>query len=110
MRRIAVACMAFTAYANAQPCKLPGERIQWAADYCMARLETDDEIAAGECIGEEMGRKFKDACAAKVHAKTAMCRLAIARGQRHDGVDACVRDPAFVGSTVRNGGVGGRAR
>ena len=113
MEKIAL-CLLFVATgtlaAERGACPIEGARTHWAADYCMAKLETDDEIAAGECLGEEHKRRFRDECEAKRHYKEAMCRLAIERGRRHDDVAACLADPGFVGSTVRNGGVGGPAR
>jgi hypothetical protein len=94
----------------AQPgeCRIPGEKIHWLADFCMAALETDDEIPASACIEEELKKSFTDDCAAKLHYKSAMCDQAISRQQRKGGVSQCVRDAGFVGATVRNGGVGGR--
>lgn len=87
-------------------CSVQGEVIQWAADYCMLKLETDDEIAAAECIGEQSKAAFPSECAAKIHFKRAMCGLVIAGDVSRGTVEQCVRDPAFMGRTVRNGGVG----
>lgn len=83
-------------------------KIHWIADYCMSQLETDDEIAAGACIGDELDRAFATDCAAKLHYKRAMCERAIFRHYRRDDVDSCIADQGFVGSTVRKNGVGGR--
>ena len=91
---------------GAAGCSIPGEKIHWIADYCMAKLETDDEIAAGDCIGTELERAPKDACAAKRKYKRALCELSIRRGHVKSGVERCLGDRAFMGSTVRNGGVG----
>ena len=77
------------------------------ADYCMSQLETDDEIAASPCISAEAARVFMSDCAAKVYYKKTMCELAISRRQRQDDINNCVADQTFMGSTVRNGGVGG---
>jgi hypothetical protein len=93
--------------AQARECSAAGEKIHWMADYCMSKLETDDEIAASSCIEAELKRAFKSNCAAKIHYKSALCRLAITRKQRPD-MKSCIADKAFMGSTVRNGGVGGR--
>ena len=87
-------------------CSVQGAVIQWAADYCMLKLETDDEIAADECIGEQIKATFPSECAAKIHFKRAMCGLVIARDGSRGTVEQCVKDPAFMGRTVRNGGVG----
>jgi hypothetical protein len=82
-------------------------KTHWIADYCMSRLETDDEIAAGPCISKELARKFRSQCAAKLHYKKALCGLAFSRKQLKTDAARCVRDKDFVGRTVRNGGVGG---
>lgn len=99
--------LAAPAFAAPPACRIPGMKIHWIADYYMAQLETDDEIAAGACIGDELGRAFADDCAAKLHYKRAMCERAIALRYRQDDVDGCLADREFVGATVRNGGVGG---
>ncbi|MDZ4251848.1 MAG: hypothetical protein U1A72_04655 [Sulfuritalea sp.] len=95
--------------ASAAPpaCRIPGMKVHWIADYCMAQLETDDEIAASTCIGDELERAFADGCAAKLHYKRAMCERAIALRYRQGEVDDCLADREFVGATVRRGGVGG---
>jgi hypothetical protein len=94
----------------AQPaeCRVPGDRIHWIADHCMAELETDDEIPASECIGEELKKRFPTDCAAKLHYKKKMCQRAISAKDRPDDLAGCLADRQFMGATVRNGGVGGR--
>lgn len=77
------------------------------ADYCMSQLETDDEIAASSCISVEAARVFTSDCGAKVYYKKKMCQLAISRKQRQGDINNCIADQTFMGSTVRNGGVGG---
>jgi hypothetical protein len=89
------------------PCALPGELVQWVADYCMQSLQTDDEIAASACIGEQLARPFDDACAARTHYKRAMCAQSAAVAEGARSLADCLADPDFVGPTVRNGGVGG---
>ncbi|OGA17781.1 MAG: hypothetical protein A3I63_09950 [Betaproteobacteria bacterium RIFCSPLOWO2_02_FULL_66_14] len=75
----------------------------------MLTLQTDDEIAAGDCIAREIEIASKDACRAKLQHKRAMCEFVIARDG--DGtIERCVADRGFAGSTVRNGGVGGRQK
>jgi hypothetical protein len=91
------------------PCPVKGEVIHWIADVCMARLETDDEIAAGDCIDGELKRRPKRHCAAKMHYKRALCGLTKARSDR-SAIERCVADAGFMGGTVRNGGVGGAGR
>ena len=34
-------------------CVAAGEAIQWIADYCLLKMQTDDEIAVSDCIEEE---------------------------------------------------------
>lgn len=89
-----------------EPCSIKGEVIQWAADYCMAMLETDDEIAASDCIDTELQRPFRNSCAAKQHFKGALCALAIRRGVQSGPRQKCMNDPGFQGRTVQNEGVG----
>ena len=92
--------------AHAANCAIEGNPIHWIADYCMSRLETDDEIPASNCIHEEIGKRAPDECLAKRYYKRALCELAIARNSRSGSVTRCLQDRAFVGPTVRNKGVG----
>lgn len=89
-------------------CPVAGEKVHWIADYCMALLETDDEIPASSCIADELHKVFASDCAARVHYKRALCERSIGLGERRDDLDGCLADPGFVGATVRKGGVGGR--
>jgi hypothetical protein len=91
----------WAAGALAQACPVPGEKIWWIADYCMAKLETDDEIAAGACINQELEIRFSDDCLAKRYFKRQLCQVV-----QRDRASECARDPKFAGPTVRNGGVG----
>lgn len=88
-------------------CELPGEVVQWIADYCLLALQTDDEIAAADCIGEHLARRFPSACAAKAHYKRAMCGRLAAGGAPGKSIEDCVADPEFMGRAVRGGGLGG---
>lgn len=89
----------------ATACEIPSEPVHWIADYCMLVLQTDDEIAAGDCIARELAGRQGDACMVKQRYKRLMCEIAVSR-DRKGTVAACLKDPAFQGSTVRNGGVG----
>ena len=82
--------------------------MHWMVDYCMSTLETDDEIAASSCISAESARAFASDCEAKVYYKKTMCERTITLKQRPDDINNCLADKSFMGSTVRNGGVGGR--
>lgn len=93
--------------AGPSACPVEGEPIHWIADYCMATLETDDEIPASDCIGEELRRVFPNECAVKRHYKRALCELALSRGIIAGDLQGCLGDEKFMGRTVRNRGVGG---
>ena len=89
---------------GAPACPIPGEPVQWIADYCMHVGETDDVVAASDCIERERKRRFGDACAQKRHYKQALCERIVAAGHRTGSVAACVEDPAFSGPLVERGG------
>jgi hypothetical protein len=105
---LAATAAATPIFAQSRGCPAAGMKIHWIADYCMSKLETDDEIVAGSCINIELERAFKSECVAKVHYKRALCRLAVARKQTPNDMKSCIADKTFMGPTVRNGGVGGR--
>lgn len=88
-------------------CAAPGEPVQWVADYCMLKMETDDEIAVSGCIEEESKIRFAEVCTGNLHFKRRMCEVMIRNGTRAGTLDQCVGDPAFRGRTVEAGGVGG---
>ena len=87
-------------------CPVNGPKIQWLADYCMYKLGTDDIITADPCMNEDAKRHYESDCAAKIHYKKAMCEIAISGGWVKKTPEQCFADPNFMGSTVRNGGVG----
>lgn len=93
---------------KASICPVQGETIHWIADFCMATIGTDDEIAASDCISEQGGIRFRSDCEAKMHFKRTLCELSIERRTYAGTVKACINDPRFVGETVRNDGVGAR--
>jgi hypothetical protein len=94
--------------ANAETqCLAAGEPIHWRVDYCMLKMETDDEIAVSGCIEEEGQRRFPNPCASNTHFKKRMCERMIQNGTKTGTLDGCMKDRTFKGSTVRNGGVGG---
>lgn len=87
-------------------CPVPGKTVQWIADYCLARTETDDLIAAGPCIDEETASLDETtACAVKTRYKARLCGLLVGWGARSGTVAACVGDPSFSGNIVRENGV-----
>lgn len=86
-------------------CAVPGHAVQWLADYCMFKEETDDLIAASSCMELERERNSEsDECAAKLRYKARLCGLHIARGSREGTMEDCVNDPGFSGDIVRNDG------
>jgi hypothetical protein len=87
-------------------CPVQGEVIHWIADVCMARIGTDDEIAASGCISREIPRAPKNACDAKKHYKRALCTIAVENGVFRGRLEQCIDEPRFSGVTVRKGGVG----
>jgi hypothetical protein len=104
---VAITLVAWMALARAEKeCLAPGEPIQWVADYCMLKMETDDEIAVSGCIEEEGKTRFANPCANNTHFKKRMCELMIQNGTKAGTLDQCVKDPAFKGRTVQAGGVG----
>ena len=84
-----------------------GSRCNGSLTTAWPTLETDDEIAGGECIASQLHVKFETACDAVEHYQKALCALAVSRGTYPDTVDVCLGDPAFVGPTVRRNGGGG---
>lgn len=91
---------------DSAPCPIEGDKIHWIADFCMAEIGTDDEIAAMDCISRELGRPFPDDCAAKRRYKRALCEAAVSRQIFTGTLESCLEDGDFMGSTVRNRGVG----
>lgn len=103
---LALACC-LPAQGGEPACPIAGETIHWVADYCMASIGTDDEIAASDCIHQQLELKFENACQAKAHFKRSLCRLLHEHGTIQDSIEQCVNDPSFQGRTVRQGGGGG---
>ena len=91
---------------GAEQCATTGSAVQWIADYCMAQIGTDDEIAASDCIDAELPHRFDDDCLAIRHYKRRMCEQAVRDSRYAGSVENCEADPAFMGRIVRNGGVG----
>lgn len=89
--------------APAPACAAAGEPTHWIADYCMLKMETDDEIAVSGCIDEESKAAFPSPCASNLHFKRRLCEGMVGAGT----VEQCVKDPAFKGRTVEDGGVAG---
>ena len=87
----------------ADACPIPGDVVQWQADYCLYVNETDDVVAVQPCIEAEMGRAFRDACAAKRHYKRLLCGFALRDGWAQGSLAQCLDDPSFHGTTVGNG-------
>jgi hypothetical protein len=91
---------------DSPPCSIAGDKIHWIADFCMSEIGTDDEIAAMDCISQELRRPFPDDCAAKRHYKRKMCEGAVSRQTVAGTLESCLEDEDFMGYTVRNKGIG----
>lgn len=107
---VIVALTPFTVRAGGTQCAVQGEPIQWVADYWMLKMETDDEVAASDCIENERATSFPDECASNRHFKRSMCELMILNATRWGTVDQCMKDPTFKGRAVEAGGVGASQR
>ena len=104
---LAFVMLTVVSLANAvTPCLAPGEPVQWRADYCMLKMETDDEIAVSGCIEQEGKRRFPNSCASNTHFKKRMCELMIQNGTKAGTLDACMKDRSFKGRTVQDDGAG----
>ena len=104
---VAISLTAAALLAEAKtPCPAIGEPIQWIADYCMLKMETDDGIAASGCIEEQNRIRFRTACASNSHFKRRMCEQMMRNGTRSGTLRQCLADPDFKGRTVKSGGVG----
>ena len=89
---------------TAASCAIPGEAVQWQADYCLFATGTDDLIAAQPCMDREAKVHFLNACAERQHYKQSLCKLVVEAGSRPGSVEQCMQDIQFSGPTVRNGG------
>jgi len=109
VRLFLAACLALTAAfpAFAGECPVKGPRIQWQADYCMWKVESDDIIAADPCMRADGKRHYRNDCEAKLHYKREMCRMAMRNRAIEQSEAQCMKDPSFAGPTVSNNGVGG---
>jgi hypothetical protein len=85
-------------------CEIPGEAIQWQADYCMAYYQTDDLVAADACMRVESRTGHGEECARRRHFKQEWCRLQVKYGPSAQTLAQCIADPAQAGATVRGGG------
>ena len=104
---VAVVAIAWSTQIGAErQCAVDGEPIQWIADYCMLKMETDDEIAVSGCIEEERKKPFPSSCASNLHFKKSLCEAMVRNGTKGGTVEQCVKDPTFKGRVVEAGGVG----
>lgn len=106
-RLLLAAALAASAAAGAATDCPEGEPVQWAADYCMLTMETDDEIAISDCLEAQRQVSFPGDCARKLHHKKRMCEIMVRSGTRDGTVEDCVGDVRFKGPVVERGGVGG---
>jgi hypothetical protein len=90
----------------ADDCQVQGEKVQWLTDYCMYKFDTDDVLEIEACMAEDTKHDYEDDCAAKVKYKRKMCKIAIEEEEIRMGVQECLNDESFMGSTVKNSGIG----
>ena len=82
-------------------CEIPGEAIQWQADYCMMETQTDDIIAAQPCMDRESSTRRGEECARRRFYKREWCRGLVANGAMQRSYAECIADPELAGPTVR---------
>jgi hypothetical protein len=87
-------------------CRVPGHAIQWIADYCLFREQTDDLVAVAPCMERERSGITGDECAVRLRYKAKLCKLHLSTGARRGTLAACISDPHFAGTIVRNDGEG----
>jgi len=104
---LTVAALAWSAQVGAESrCAAVGQPVHWVVDYCMLKMQTDDEIAVSGCIEKERKKSFRSSCARKLHFKKGMCEAMIRYGTKTGTVTQCMKDPTFKGRVVEAGGVG----
>lgn len=87
------------------PCALRGRAVQWIGDYCLFREQTDDLVAAGDCIAEEQTRAAgMEECRVATRYKSELCKLHLSAGIRPGTLAECVNDAGFSGNIVRSDG------
>lgn len=92
--------------AFAEDCPAKGEPVQWIADYCMAKGQTDDLEVVRPCIDHASSIAFRSDCTAKLYFKQRLCEVLLPNSSAYKSVEQCVNDPSFSGSTVKNNGTG----
>lgn len=109
LRLLSIVSLALTASlpALAGECPIQGPRIQWQADYCMFKVESDDIVTADPCMRADGKRHYRNDCEAKKYYKRQMCRIARRNGSIRQTEQQCINDKSFVGPTVSHNGVGG---
>lgn len=70
----------------------------WRTDFCALRGGNDAAVIA-QCLNVEKQRRFEGSCEAKLEYKQALCTKAAAIGG--GSAQRCLRDPAYLGDTVR---------
>lgn len=84
-----------------ESCEIPGESIQWQADYCLAATQTDDLIAAQPCMDRESRLRHGEECARRRHYKREWCRSVVDSGALQRSLAECIADPEQGGSIVK---------
>lgn len=103
---VLLALLGNAAIAAVDNCPAGGQPVQWIADYCMAKGQTDDLEAVMACIEQAGQIQFRSNCTAKLHFKRLLCEVTLSGGSAYKSVEQCIKDPGFVGPTVKNNGSG----
>jgi len=84
-------------------CEIPGESIQWQGDYCLMAMQTDDLVAADDCMRIESRRWYGEECARRRHFKQEWCRGVVDNGSMPRTLAECIADPSVGGRIVKDG-------
>jgi hypothetical protein len=82
-------------------CEIPGESVKWQADYCMARMQTDDLVAAQACMDHESQLRQGEECARRRHYKREWCRQVVDQHLLQRSFAECIADPEQGGAIVK---------
>jgi hypothetical protein len=87
---------------SAWSCEIPGYAEDWAIDYCMVLIDTDDEMDFGvlKCL---TNMDIDDSCETVAFYKTEYCKLLIADGNYSGSTQSCQDDRSIMGPTVKSG-------
>ena len=82
-------------------CEIIGSSIQWQGDYCLMAMQTDDIVAADDCMRIESRTFHGEECARRRYFKQEWCRGVVDNGSLPRTLAECIADPAAGGATVQ---------